>query len=66
MFNIFKRSKQQNNNGNVPRKVEVVKRVVIDFVGFIADIYQPGLIYDVSILPYKKEYIKIACNRNDG
>ena len=36
-------------------------KIISDFVNFIADTYQPGMIYDVSVLPYKKERIKRTC-----
>ena len=61
MFNFFSRLIGKENNGNSPRQHEYVDKIVNDFVGFIAYTYKPGMIYDVSVLPYKKEHIKEAC-----
>jgi len=61
MFNFFSRLIRKEDNGNSPRQHGDVDKIINDFVGFIAYAYKPGMIYDVSVLPYKKEYIKEAC-----
>jgi hypothetical protein len=61
MFNFFRKSKQQDNNENALKQDGIVDIIINDFVGFIAYTYRPGMIYDVSVLPYNKEHIKQAC-----
>jgi hypothetical protein len=60
MFNFF-RKLPKDNNENFLRQDGIVDKIINDFVGFIAYTYRPGMIYDVSVLPYNKEHIKQAC-----